>query len=585
MSATDSIPAASTDRPGHLVELAVTDLGIIEHTRLLFGDGMTALTGETGAGKTLLVGAIDLLLGGRADPAMVRSGASEAVIEGRFAMADDDVVLTRVVPAEGRSRAYVDGRLATAANLAERATELVDLHGQHAHQSLLAARVQRDALDRFAAIDLDPLRTARAERRRLEAALAALGGDTGARAREIDLLRFQLGELDAAAIVSPEEDEELAIEEASLADTVAVRIAASEVSELLGAEGAAADQVGGAVAAVAGHRAFTDVGQRLRAIQSELADVTADVRRIGEETLDQPERIDELRGRRQLLADLRRKYAGAQVASAVGSEASANDDLAGLPGSDGRTAQGTPGARGTGMLADVVAYHAGVGWRLAELETHDATAARLDADMVAAAKVEQQAASVVGRARRAAGPDLARAVEAHLRELAMADARVEVHIGLEDPGDDVTFLLAANPGTEPAPLAKVASGGELARAMLGLRLVLSEAPGVLVFDEVDAGIGGQAALAVGRALAALGLNHQVLVVTHLPQVAAFADHQVTVTKAIQADSGATVATARTLSESERVVELSRMLSGTPESERVRDAASELLAVAARERGR
>ncbi|MEZ5203963.1 MAG: AAA family ATPase [Acidimicrobiales bacterium] len=202
----------------HLVELSVRDLGIIEDARFVVGPGMTALTGETGAGKTLLVGAIELLLGGRADPSMVRNGASQAVVEGRFELGGEEVVLARVVPAVGRSRAYIDGRMATAGALGEAAGSVIDLHGQHEHQSLLSPAVQRDALDRFGDIDLDPLRAARAERARVAAALDGLGGDAGAREREADLLRFQLAELRDAALTGPDEDDHLDREEDRLGD-------------------------------------------------------------------------------------------------------------------------------------------------------------------------------------------------------------------------------------------------------------------------------------------------------------------------------------------------------------------------------
>src|SRR5687768_997111 len=178
-----------------LLELAVRDLGVIADLTLLLGPGMTALTGETGAGKTLLVEAIDLLVGGRADASLVRPGAGEARIDGRFVHDGEEVVLSRVVPREGRSRAYVDGRPVPVAALAEHGAALVDLHGQHAHQSLLQPAVQRGALDRFAGIDLGPLRAARGRVAELDAELAALGGDARARAREIDLLRFQVAEL------------------------------------------------------------------------------------------------------------------------------------------------------------------------------------------------------------------------------------------------------------------------------------------------------------------------------------------------------------------------------------------------------
>lgn len=529
-----------------LVELAVTDLGIIEHVRLLIGPGMTALTGETGAGKTLLIGAIDLLLGGRADPAMVRQGCAEAVIEGRFLVDGEELVLSRVVPADGRSRAYIDGRMATAGLLAERSGALIDVHGQHAHQSLLSAAVQRAALDQFGAVDLTALEAARAEHKRVLAALAELGGDAGARAREADLLRFQVAEISSAGLDDPDEDQELDRLEDVLADAVAHREAAAAAVGSLADDGSAADLVGQAVAGLDGRAPFEALVARLRSVQAELVDVASELRTTGEAIDDDPERLAAIRERRQLLVELRRKYSSAG-------------------------------------LDEVIEFGRAAARRLDEIDSHDARAARLDAEGRAALDAERAAAAVVGAERRAAAPKLAAAVEAHLAELAMASARFSVDVADDDPGDRVTFHLAANPGASPGPLAKVASGGELARAMLALRLVLSVAPPVLVFDEVDAGVGGSAALAVGRSLAALGADHQVLVVTHLPQVAAFADQQISVAK--RQTAGSTVAGATVLSEADRVVELSRMLSGTPESERVQEAATELLALAATERGR
>jgi DNA repair protein RecN (Recombination protein N) len=233
----------------------------------------------------------------------------------------------------------------------------------------------------------------------------------------------------------------------------------------------------------------------------------------------------------------------------------------------------------------VLAFAADARARLAELEGHDARAAALDAERATALAAVDAAASVVAAARRTAAPALAAEIEARLRELAMPRAEIRVEVDGAGPADDVRFLLAANPGEAMLPLAKVASGGELARAMLALRLALMTQHGghdgrTLVFDEVDAGIGGEAALAVGGSLGDLGGGAQVLVVTHLPQVAAFADHQVAVTK-VEAD-GRTVSSARALDDGERVVELSRMLSGQPGSAAARDHAEELLAVARRE---
>ena len=214
-----------------LNELRVENLGIIADLRVVFGTGMTVITGETGAGKTLLVDALELLCGGRADPQLVREGAAEARVEGRFVDGDDEIVLARVVPADGRSRGYVNGRLATAAELAELGRDLVDLHGQHAHQSLLAPAEQRTLLDRWigdrAREALAALRAARADVRTITTEIDALGGDERSRAREVDLLRYQLAEIDAAAIVDAEEDEQLTRESELLADADAHRAALS----------------------------------------------------------------------------------------------------------------------------------------------------------------------------------------------------------------------------------------------------------------------------------------------------------------------------------------------------------------------
>jgi DNA repair protein RecN (Recombination protein N) len=544
-----------------LLELAVRDLGVIPELRLVLGPGMTAVTGETGAGKTMVVDAIELLVGGRADPMLVRTGASEAWVEGRFVRAGDpagdgesrEVVLSRAIPRTGRSRAYIDGRLATAGELAALGAALVDLHGQHAHQSLLHPAAQRESLDRFGGVDLDPLRAARYDVALVADELTALGGDERARARELDLVRYQVGEIDGAAVAGPDEDERLEAEEDLLADAAAHRAAASGALAALSGDGngasdgaaSASDALGAAVAAVAGRAPFRDAEARLRALAAELTDVAAELRATGESIDEDPARLDAVRERRQLLHDLRRKYGD--------------------------------------TLADVLAEGERLRGRLVQLEDHDRRAAELDAALIEARKVEAAAAAVVAAARREAAPPLAQRIQANLADLAMPKAEVAIEVRGVDPGDDVEVLLAANPGTPPLPLAKVASGGELARTMLALRLVLTGAPPTLVFDEVDAGIGGTAALAVGRSLARLAGEHQVLVVTHLPQVAAYADEQVQVAK--QSDDAATVSQARVLDRPERVIELSRMLSGQPDSDAARTHAAELLASASGERGR
>ena len=547
---------AESPPSARLVELAVSDLGIIDRLHLVLGPNMTALTGETGAGKTMVVGAIELLLGGRADPVVVRSGATEAVVEGRFEVNGEELILTRVVPAEGRSRAYVNGRMATATALGETSRVLIDLHGQNAHQSLLSPSVQRQALDRYADIDVAPLVDARNRLARLGAERDSLGGDPGTRARELDLLRHQIAELDAAELEDPGEDAGLSATEEILADAFAHQEAAQAAVEALRGDHGGIDRVREAGAALDGRLPFETAAERLASLVAELTDVADDVRHRGEEIDEDPEKLADVRQRRQLLVDLRRKYGTA-------------------PQVDGRV--------GGGTLADVITYRDEARARLAQLESHDADLEAIDRAIAGARAELAQIAATVGAARRAAAPALATEVEGRLADLAMAKAALRVTVDDADPGDEVRFLLAANPGLPAGPLNKVASGGELARTMLALRLVLGNAPPILVFDEVDAGIGGNAAVAVGRSLAALGRRHQVLVVTHLPQVAAYADHQVLVSKSDEA--GISAMSADPLSADRRVDELSRMLAGSHGGVPMREAARELLDAAGLERER
>lgn len=527
-----------------LTELHIEHLGVIETLDLVLGRGLTALTGETGAGKTMLVEAIELLVGGRADASIVRHGAAEARVEGRFIDADQhETVLARVIPAAGRSRAYIDGRLATVASLSDVAARLVDLHGQHAHQQLLGAAAQREALDAFAETDLSALQRTRARLTEIDAELASLGGDERVRAREIDLLRFQVAELDEANIVDPTEDATLDLEESMLGDAEAHRDAARRAHATISDETGARDQLAAALADIETRAPLRSAADRLRTILAELDDVAPDLRSALDGIDESPERLAEIRERRQLLADMRRKY-----------------------GED---------------LAAVMSFHAVADDRLRELERFDERAAELDTERSQALAAERSAARAVGEHRRAAAPDLASRVEAHLRGLAMPEVAMAIEVGEhpdDHPGDRVQFLLAANPGSPLLPLTRVASGGELARSMLALRLTLmgsrDDVAGSLIFDEVDAGIGGQTAHSVAQALSALGHAHQVFVVTHLAQVAALADQQIHVAKTVR--GGETFTTATPLGPDERVDEVARMLSGS-DSVSARDHARELLA--------
>ena len=424
-----------------LAELHVSQLGVIEDVSITLGPGMTVLTGETGAGKTLIVDAISLLLGGRADPVLVRPGAAEAVVEGRFVQSDDaaDTILTRVVPAAGRARAYVDGRMANAQLLVDAGAGLVDLHGQHTHQSLLLPAAQRAALDLAGSIDTDEVAAAKQRVREVTTALAGLGGDERTRARELELLRYQLAELDGAAIESAAEDDDLRAEEEILADAAALRQAAGAVAEALAADDGLVDRLGGAVALVAGRGPLQGLHDRLLSLQAELADAAADARGAAESIQDDPERLATISARRHLLTELRRKYGD--------------------------------------TLTEVIEFREGTRARVEELEDHDRRAAVLDGDRVAAQAALAAAEERLRAARVKAAPGFAKEVEKGLRRLAMPRARFEVQVGPDPAGEQVTWLLGANPGEPSRPLAKIASGGELARAMLAVRLVLSRRAG------------------------------------------------------------------------------------------------------------
>jgi DNA repair protein RecN (Recombination protein N) len=522
-----------------LTELHIENLGVIAAADFLLSSGLTALTGETGAGKTMLVEAINLLIGGRADIGLIRPGSDQARVEGRFVTVVDgeesEIVVARVVPADGRSRTYVNGRLATVATLAEMGASMLELHGQHAHQSLLTATAQRHALDRFGHVDLGPLGEARRRLTDVEAALATLGGDAKSRAREVDLLRYQVDELACAELVDADEDASLEAEEDLLAGAVAHRQAAQRALAALQDDDAAIDSLAAALGAL-GHRSpFTESVVRLRSISVELLDATSELSVLTDSIEEDPARLEAIRQRRQLLRELCRKYGDS--------------------------------------LAEVIEFHRAATTRLEELHGYEQRAAQLEAQRHEIRAAVSAAAAAVGAARRRAAPKLASAVRAHLVELAMGGARIEVHVG-DDPGDEVTFMLGANIGEPLAALSKVASGGELSRLMLALRLVLTEAPDTLVFDEVDAGIGGSAAVAVAAALSKLGQRHQVLVVTHLAQVAAVADHQLVVSK--HERGGRTVTSVRVVGGAERTAEVSRMLSGSSDSEAALRHAEELL---------
>ena len=526
-----------------LVELSIENLGIIESSRLTFDSGFTAFTGETGAGKTMLVEAIGLVVGQRADASVIRDGAEEARVEARFVTSgpdgDVETILCRVLHREGRSRAYINDRMATVATLAEVGQSLVDIHGQHAHQRLMSASVQRDSLDAFGKVDTSALREAREAVTQIDANLAALGGDEKSRVREIDLLSFQCEEIENAGLSRPDEDQALSREEDELGDVVRHQEALLKVSALLSDDGSAVDLLGQVSRALSPITSMSEIRERVENLLAELNDISHTVRGAAENSEENPERLEEIRLRRQALRDLVRKYGD--------------------------------------TIADVMAFGAEARTRLNELLSYSERVQELESSRANALKVLHSRQLEVGRQRRKTAPGLAAAVEKRLRLLALPHATIQVAVGDEgsDPsGEAVSFMLAANPGSAPMPITKVASGGELARVMLALRLVLTTDPATMVFDEVDAGIGGAAAVAVAQALRELGTDHQVFAVTHLAQVAASAHSHIVVSKSVK--SGKTYGRATKVLQEDRVGEIARMLSGGIADESALTHAQEIL---------
>ncbi|NQW67987.1 MAG: AAA family ATPase, partial [Acidimicrobiaceae bacterium] len=355
-----------------LVELHIENFGVIAESTIVLKEGLSALTGETGAGKTMIVEAINLLVGQRADASVVRPGADELRVEGRFVLADGtERVLCRVVPREGRSRAYVDGRLATVNNLSELGVDLVDLHGQHEHQSLLGGTAQRVALDTYGEIDLTALRAARASLTEIDAVLATMGGDERVRAREIDLLRFQVEEIRRADLRDTDEDAVLERQIDLLQDAEAHRGAlATAIAALIDDDGAL-DRMGAAAGALGRGDAMRDHVGRIRELQSLVGDAADEMRRVLEGVDEDPARLGALVERRQTLFDLRRKY--------------------------GET------------LAAVIAYGSETGSRLAELESWEVRAAELDRRRNSAVTALEKAARKVRSQRETTAPRLAKA--------------------------------------------------------------------------------------------------------------------------------------------------------------------------------
>lgn len=561
-----------------LAELRITNLGVIAEATLAASPGMTVVTGETGAGKTMVVSGIGLLLGERAEGRVVRQGAGRAVIEGRFTdigpvaervteqggeLDGDELLVARQISSAGRSRAFVGGVQAPISQLGATTAELVTIHGQSEQLRLGSPEHQRELLDRSGGPELIALLAAYRDdyRRResLRTERAELVRHAQQRAREVELLRFGLDEI-SRVNPQPGEDLELAAEATRLQAVDDLRLLAERISHALSGSDEGDLDDPGAVGLVGIARndlariarldpRAGELATRAKALSGAVNDLAAEVASYLADLDADPVRLEYITGRRAELAGLTRKY-GDNIAAVLRWASEAADRLAALGDDD---------------------------QRITEL---DAALVRLD-DLLA------DRARRLGGLRATAATRLAERVRKELAALAMPDARLEFQLRpLAEPGpwgaEQVVLLFAANPGSAPAPLAKVASGGELSRVRLALEVVLAaDDPGhVFVFDEVDAGIGGAVAVEVGRRLARLAKHSQVIVVTHLAQVAAFGQTHWLVAKS--SSGQVTTSDLRLLSGAEREAELARMMAGLTGSASGLAHARELLTIAAGE---
>lgn len=565
-------------------EMRLRGLGVIAEATLPIGPGFTAITGETGAGKTMVVTGLGLLLGQRADSGAVRADADQAEVAGVWIVPQEGPVADRVQDAggsleplpgtdaelyvgrtigrEGRSRATVGGRTAPAGVLADLAEELVVVHGQSDQLRLRSAPAQRTALDRFGgapvADALAAYRDAWDRWRALDAELVTLTTDREARIAEADALREALAAI-AEAAPQPGEDVELAQRAERLAHVEELRAAAATAREALSSELDAVDVsalTGEARRALAraGERdpvlaqlgeQLAELGYRASEIAVELSGYLADLDETG------PQELDAVEERRALLGTLVRRH----------------------------------GAPGGGTLDDVIRLAETGAARLAEFEGDDDRVAELTAERDAAASALDETAAALTAARTSAAERLGALVTAELAALAMPDATLTVAVSPATPGaegrDEVALLLAPHAGAEPRPVARSASGGELSRVMLAIEVVIASTHPVptFVFDEVDAGIGGAAAIEVGRRLARLAETSQVIAVTHLAQVAAFAGNHLSVVK--ESDGSVTASSVQRLAGAQREAEMARLLSGLADSSTALEHARELLELARR----
>ena len=552
-----------------LRSLSIRDFIIVDRLDLEFDAGFTVLTGETGAGKSILIDALTLLLGERGDTGLVREGAARAELAAEFALDADapgarwlvandlaeepgECLLRRVFEASGRSRAYINGRAATVQQLKELGETLVDIHGQHAHQSLVKANVQRELLDGFAGCAAQAAKVEAAWRQWQDLRRQRLNWEKDAQSVEAERerLQWQRNELDKLAF-APEEWETLQADHRRLANAAGLRDAVEASLESLSeGEGAALALLDDSIQRLTGaseyDAAVKEMLDVLEPARIQVQEAVYGLRHYRDRVDLDPQRLREVEQRLEAVHGMARKY------------------------------RVTP-ERLPGLLAEAQS-------RLDELGEARSVEELARAEEKAHVLYRQEGERL-SAARSKAGAALGAQVSEQMQGLAMAGGRFEVRLAALPEGgahglEQVEFLVAANPGSTARPLAKVASGGELSRVSLALQTItvaLSQVP-TLVFDEVDSGIGGRVAEIVGRMLAALGRKHQVMCITHLPQVAAAADQQWQVSKS--AGSAGVRSEVRALNKRERIEEIARMLGGVKITETTRKHAAEMLATKA-----
>jgi DNA repair protein RecN (Recombination protein N) len=545
-----------------LKELNIKNFAIIDQLRVEFGPGLNVLTGETGAGKSIVVDALNLALGERASTDLVRTGSPEAVVEAAFelnglgssmvadilarqgieAAPGEDLIVRRVISASGKSKVYINGSLANLNTLAELGAYLADIHGQHEHQSLLSVDQQMDMLDSFGGLleAREAFAASYQQLHELRKQLAGLEAGEREKAQREDLLRYQANEIEGSRLKEGE-DEELANEQRVLANSEKLAgIAALADATLYSSEGSALAALKRAVTNV---RDIASIDNKLAPVlellesgRAQIEEAAREVAAYADRVEFDPNRLEQIGDRLDLVQKLKKKYGG--------------------------------------TIREIIAFGAAAAAELEKIERSGDEMERLRKEILGLKAGVTAKAKELTRKRTAAAKELEKKVEGELGHLGMKKTTFVVKI-MQEPGDDTTdglrtgprgadrveFLISPNPGEEPRPLAKIASGGELSRIMLALKTILVEGDPIptLVFDEVDAGIGGAVADEVGKKLRKIATRRQVFCITHLAQIASMATSHYGVAKAVKKDR--TSAEVRLLGDRERVDEIARMLGG------------------------